>query len=53
MENKDHWDLYIFPGGKVGTVKSRLAAKLWMMWNAFRLCEKRAINTVTKEHMVS
>ncbi len=48
------WELYIFPGGKVGERKTRLAVVLWMAFKqlTFEIRELRAINRVTGEHIV-
>ena len=46
------WDLYIFPGGKVGERKTKMGARTWMWLNAWRVAALRAINRATNEHMV-
>lgn len=48
----EHWDLYVFPGGKIGEATTRSAVRKWMMKNALTLGECRAINRETKEHLV-
>jgi hypothetical protein len=47
-----HWDIYIFPGGKVGTRKTRFGVKVWMWLNVWRMGERRAIHSLTNEHIV-
>lgn len=46
------WDIYVFPGGKVATAKTRIGARLWIAAHTFILGEIRAINTATGEHIV-
>lgn len=46
------WDLYVFPGGKVGEATNRSAVAKWMKKNHLTLGELRAINRDTKDHMV-
>lgn len=46
------WDIYIFPGGYVRTVKTRRRVELWMKMHALTFGERRAINRATKEHIV-
>jgi hypothetical protein len=46
------WKLHLFPGGYVGCVKSRFGVYCWLLLNCWRLREKRAIHTGTKEHIV-
>lgn len=56
VETHGHWDLYLFPGGKVGTRKTRRGVKLWLWLNCWRSVmawkERRAIHTITNEHIV-
>lgn len=49
------WELYAFDGlhlPYVKTVRYRWQARYWMWRNAYRIAELRAINTVTKEHII-
>jgi hypothetical protein len=46
------WELYIFPGGKVGQRQTKFGVRLWMWLNCWRISELRAINKITKEHIV-
>lgn len=46
------WDLYVFPGGKVGEATTRAWVYAWMLANLFTLGELRAINRSTGKHIV-
>lgn len=49
------WELYAFDMVHlpyIKTVRYRWQVRLWMWRNSFRIAELRAINTITKEHIV-
>lgn len=46
------WEIYKFPGGKVGERRTRFGVYLWMWLNFFEIRELRAINRETGEHIV-
>lgn len=52
-DGPEGWDLYIFPGGKVGEARTRRAAIDWTAKRAWTEGERRAINIDTGEHIVN
>jgi hypothetical protein len=49
----ESWDLYIFPGGKVGWTSSPKEAIRWTSERATGDGERRAISRDTGEHIVN
>lgn len=46
------WDLYIFPGHKVGEARTRAEAITWSRYDP-AIGEHRAINRATREHIIN
>jgi len=47
------WELYLFPGGKVGTAQSSKEVSAWFRSTRLDIRERRAINLATGVHLVN